>query len=134
MTRTRISLLLTGGLLIGLTACGSTDTTTVSSIAPETTVASPSDAVSTSAGPTTTLAATSTTAVTTVAAASAKASTTVVTTAAVTTTAVTAAASKPDLSAVLALVDSAEQSAAAVDKELNTANNAMNSTEQDPQS
>jgi hypothetical protein len=34
---------------------------------------------------------------------------------------------------VLALVDSAEKSAAAVDKELNTANNAMNSTEQDPQ-
>jgi hypothetical protein len=52
----------------------------------------------------------------------------------VATTAATAAASKTDLSAVLALVDSADQSAAAVDKELNTANNAMNSTEQDPQS
>jgi hypothetical protein len=34
---------------------------------------------------------------------------------------------------VLALVDSAEKSGAAVDKELNTANNAMNSTEQDSQ-
>ena len=41
--------------------------------------------------------------------------------------------SRRDLSALLALVDSAEKSAASVDKELNTANNAMNSTEQDPQ-
>ena len=81
--------------------------------------------------PTTTLAATSTTSLTTVAVNSAKPSTTTTTAA---TTASTAAASKTDFSAVLALVDSAEQSGAGADKELNTANNAMNSTEQDPQS
>ncbi len=132
-----MSLLLTGGLLIGLTACGSTDTTTVSSTAPETTVSAAADPISTSAGPATTPAATSTTSTvgsagSTVAANGAKPSTTAATTA---STAVAAAtASKPDLSAVLALLDSAEKSAADVDKELNTANNAMNSTEQDPQS
>lgn len=122
MTRTRRNVLLTGGLLIGLAGCGSANHTTVSSVVPDTSAVpvSVTDPTTTVSVPVDTVPDT-TVPVTTVPAKTAPTTTVV-------------AAAKPDLSAVLALVDSAENSGAAVDKELSTANNAMNSPEQDPQS